>query len=136
MMIASLRRRGFGMSRRNVSKPAVSWIGSACALVWGAFWVWFAAWHLFDDAPGDALPVLGFTLPILALSIACVLAPRVGAILMIPSAVFAAWFFDDPGARLMLALPAMLVAGSLLWSGPWTRPALARRVVPRRFRKR
>jgi hypothetical protein len=53
--------------------------------------------------------------------------PRIGGLLAVAAACFAAWFFDSSGARLLLALPLVVAGVGLCLSGPWAwRPRLGR----------
>lgn len=103
--------------------------------LWGGFWVWFALMHVLDgeNTAADLVPAILFAAPVLILSMLALIFPRIGGILMIPAAVFGAWFFDDAGARMLLATPALALGATLVWLGPWKRSSLARRPkLPRR----
>lgn len=103
---------------------------SLLTVLWGGFWVWFALMHILDgeNTAADLVPVLLFTAPVLILSLLALIFPRFGGLLMIPAAMFGAWFFDDAGARMLLATPALVLGATLVWLGPWKRPTFARRV--------
>ncbi len=120
--------------RITVPERVISWGASLLTALWGVFWVWFALMHIFGPESGaaDIVPALLFATPVLVLSILALVLPRVGGLLLIPGAVFGSWFFDDPGARMLLATPALVLGATLVWMGPWKRPKLAR--LPRRRR--
>lgn len=118
-----------------VPEPLISWGASLLTVAWGCFWIWFALMHILgpESSAADIMPVLLFAAPVLVLSLLALITPRVGGLLMLPAAVFGAWFFDDAGARMLLATPALLLGATLVWLGPWKRPSLARRPrLPRR----
>lgn len=127
-----LRRPRYGKPRIVIPDSILSWIASLLTVVWGGFWVWFALMHLFSgEGNADGLvPAALFALPVLLLSLLAVATPRIAGIMLIPAAAFGAWFFDDPGARMLLATPALLLGAALIYTGPWRRPKLAR--LPRR----
>ncbi|MHA7814577.1 MAG: hypothetical protein ACX94C_14425 [Phycisphaerales bacterium] len=130
-----MRRPRLPQPRLAIPESLISWGASLLTAAWGGFWVWFALMHVFDaeSTTADLLPVVLFTLPVLILSILAVVSPRIGGLLMLPAAVFGAWFFDDAGARMLLATPALLLGATLVWLGPWKRRSLARRPrLPRR----
>jgi len=130
-----MRRPRLPQPRLAIPESLISWGASLLTAAWGGFWVWFALMHVFDaeSTTADLLPVALFTLPVLILSILAVVFPRIGGLLMLPAAVFGAWFFDDAGARMLLATPALLLGATLVWLGPWKRRSLARRPrLPRR----
>ena len=102
-----MRRPRLPQPRLTIPKSCISWGASLLTALWG-----------------------GFTLPVLILSILAVVFPRIAGILLIPAAAFGAWFFDDPGARMLLATPALLLGATLIYAGPWRRKKLAR--LPRR----
>lgn len=110
----------------------MSWGASLLTALWGGFWVWFAVMHILDgeSTAADIVPVFLFATPVLILSLLALAMPRLGGLLMLPAAVFGAWFFDDPGARMLLATPALLLGATLVWLGPWKRRGLPR--LPRR----
>jgi hypothetical protein len=121
--------------RLAIPDPMISWGASLLTAIWGGFWVWFAVMHVFEgEGTGSSLiPVLSFAAPVLVLSILGMVFPRIGGLLLIPAAIFGAWFFDDAGARMLLATPALLLGAMLVWMGPWKRASLARRPrLPRR----
>ena len=110
-------------------------VASLLTVLWGGFWVWFALMHILDgeNTAADLIPVLLFTLPVLIMSMLALIFPRIGGLLMIPAAMFGAWFFDDAGARMLLATPALVLGATLVWLGPWKRSSLARKPrLPRR----
>ncbi|HCT45728.1 MAG TPA: hypothetical protein DF699_10995, partial [Phycisphaerales bacterium] len=127
-----MRRPRLPQPRLTIPKSCISWGASLLTALWGGFWVWFALMHIFDgqSTAADLLLVALFTLPVLILSILAVVFPRIAGILLIPAAAFGAWFFDDPGARMLLATPALLLGATLIYAGPWRRKKLAR--LPRR----
>ncbi len=131
-----MRRPRLPKPRISVPESLISWGASLLTAAWGGFWVWFALMHILDDqsTPADLLPVALFALPVLILSILALALPRIGGLLMLPAAVFGAWFFDDAGARMLLATPALLLGATLVWLGPWKRRSLARR--PRLLQRR
>lgn len=131
-----MRRPRLPQPRLAIPESVISWGASLLTALWGGFWVWFALMHVFDgeSTAADLLPVALFTLPVLILSILALAFPRIGGLLMLPAAVFGAWFFDDAGARMLLATPALLLASTLVWLGPWKRRSLARR--PRLLQRR
>jgi hypothetical protein len=91
--------------------------------------------HILADnaSASDIAPVVLFAAPVLVLTLLALIFPRIGGLLMIPAAIFGAWFFDDAGARMLLATPALLLGATLVWMGPWKRSSLARRPrLPRR----
>jgi len=130
------------MPRPRIPKPRlaipdalISWGASLLTAIWGGFWVWFAVLHVFegDTYAAELMPVITFAAPVLILSLLAVVFPRIGGLLLIPAAIFGAWFFDDAGARMLLATPALLLGAMLVWMGPWKRTSLARRPrLPRR----
>jgi len=126
------------MRRPRISIPnsIISWGASLISVLWGMFWLWFALMHILDgsDTSASIMPVVIFSLPVLLLSMLALTMPRIGGILMIPAAVFGAWFFDDAGARMLLATPALLLGATLIYAGPWRRRKLAH--LPRRRRNR
>jgi hypothetical protein len=118
-----------------IPDPVLSWGASVLTVVWGGFWVWFALMHILADnaSASDIAPVVLFAAPVLVLTLLALIFPRIGGLLMIPAAIFGAWFFDDAGARMLLATPALLLGATLVWMGPWKRSSLARRPrLPRR----
>ena len=112
----------------------ISWGASLLTVAWGGFWIWFALMHILgpESSAADMMPVLLFATPVLILALLALIMPRVGGMLMIPAAIFGAWFFDDAGARMLLATPALLLGATLVWLGPWRRRSLAR--LPKRKR--
>lgn len=114
----------------------MSWGVSLLTAIWGGFWVWFALMHILDgeNTAADIMTVVLFTTPVLFLSLLALATPRLGGLLMIPAATFGAWFFDDPGARMLLAAPAIALGASLVWLGPWKRRSPLR--LPRRHKTR
>ncbi len=119
-----------------IANRTISWGASVLTALWGGFWVWFALMHLVDasDNAADILPVLLFALPVLLLALLAITMPRIGGIALMPAAIFGAWYFDDPGARMLLATPALLLGATLIYTGPWRRPKLARLPGKRRAR--
>lgn len=118
-----------------IPDPVLSWGASLLTAVWGGFWVWFALMHILSDkaSASDIAPVMLFATPVLVLTLLALIFPRIGGLLMIPAAIFGAWFFDDAGARMLLATPALLLGATLVWMGPWKRSSLTRRPrLPRR----
>jgi hypothetical protein len=131
-----MRRPRLPKPRIAIPESHLSWGASLLTVVWGGFWVWFALMHILgdDSSASDIMPVLLFAAPVLILSLLALALPRLGGLLMIPAAVFGAWFFDDAGARMLLATPALLLGATLVWLGPWRRRSIARR--PRRLKLR
>lgn len=129
-----MRRPRLPQPRLAIPESVISWSASLLTALWGGFWVWFALMHVFDgeSTAADLLPVALFTLPVLILSILALAFPRIGGLLMLPAAVFGAWFFDDAGARMLLATPALILGATLVWLGPWRRSI---KISPRRFRR-
>lgn len=129
-----MRRPRLPQPRLAIPESVISWGASLLTALWGGFWVWFALMHVFDgeSTAADLLPVALFTLPVLILSILALAFPRIGGLLMLPAAVFGAWFFDDAGARMLLATPALILGATLVWLGPWRRSI---KISPRRFRR-
>ena len=130
-----MRRPRLPQPRLAIPESVISWSASLLTALWGGFWVWFALMHVFDgeSTAADLLPVALFTLPVLILSILALAFPRIGGLLMLPAAVFGAWFFDDAGARMLLATPALILGATLVWLGPWRRRSI--KISPRRFRR-
>ena len=131
-----MRRPRLPKPRIAIPESLLSWGASLLTVVWGGFWVWFALMHILGDdrSASDIMPVLLFAAPVLILSLLALALPRLGGLLMIPAAIFGAWFFDDAGARMLLATPALLLGATLVWLGPWRRRSIARR--PRRLKLR
>lgn len=131
-----MRRPRLPKPRIAVPEPLISWGASLLTAAWGGFWIWFAFMHILGDdaSAADILPALLFATPVLILSLLAIATPRLGGLLLLPTAVFGAWFFDDPGARMLLATPALLLGATLVWLGPWKRRALPR--LPRRRKAR
>ncbi|MCR9074672.1 MAG: hypothetical protein NXI07_01400 [bacterium] len=129
-----MRRPRLPQPRLAIPESVISWSASLLTALWGGFWVWFALMHVLDgeSTAADLLPVALFTLPVLILSILALAFPRIGGLLMLPAAVFGAWFFDDAGARMLLATPALILGATLVWLGPWRRSI---KISPRRFRR-
>lgn len=127
-----LRRPRYGKPRILIPNSVISLGASLLTVAWGGFWVWFALMHLFSEESSAAtlVPAALFALPVLVLSLLALIMPRIGGILLLPAAVFGAWFFDDPGARMLLATPALLLGATLIYTGPWRRTKLTR--LPRR----
>lgn len=131
----------------NMAKPGhniISWAASLLVVTWAALWLTFTLLYRFsDDATSDDnLPVLSFSAPMIVLAILSVLTPRVGGLLLVPSGVFAAWFFASTSAQAVLAAPAIVLGLALVWAGPWrrrlrgNRPRTNRRNPPRRSSSR
>jgi hypothetical protein len=121
--------------RITIPHHVISWGASVLTVFWAGFWVWFALMHLTDgsDNAADFMPVLTFALPVLLLSMLAVVTPRIAGMILIPAAIFGAWFFNDPGARMLLATSALLLGAALVYIGPWRRAKLIR---PARIRAR
>ena len=131
----AMRRPRLPQPRLAIPESIISWGASLLTAIWGGFWVWFALMHIFDNesTAADLIPVMTFAAPVLILSILALIFPRIGGLVLIPSAIFGAWFFDDAGARMLLATPALVLGATLVWLGPWKRRSLARRPrLPRR----
>lgn len=89
---------------------------ATCALLGvAAFWTWFAlaAGVIGGPLPEALAPVLLLTVPLLAATAIAVAKPRYGGFGLILTGLFAFWFFADPSAWLMLALPLVLVGTAL-----------------------
>ncbi|MFG0247057.1 MAG: hypothetical protein ACF8MF_13490 [Phycisphaerales bacterium JB052] len=127
-----MRRPRLPRARIAVPHCVISWCASLLTALWGGFWLWFALMHTLgaESSADDIMPVVLFALPVLVLTLLALITPRIGGILLLPAAVFGAWFFDDPGARMLLATPALLLGTTLIYAGPWRRKKLAR--LPRR----
>lgn len=99
-------------------------LGSIVLLViWGGFWLWFAGASIFSEFDPETvhIPLFRFVLPVVALLVLGVLAPRVGGLLLIAGAAYAAVYYDNVWARLLLALPMLVTGLGLAVSGPWAR---------------
>ena len=117
-----------------VPDSVISWGLSLLTLTWGGFWVWFALMSAIGSESGaELVPFVLFATPVLVLSLLALLFPRRGVILMMPAAMFGAWFFDDAGARMLLATPALALGAALIWIGPWRR-SITR--LPRRLKRK
>ena len=123
-----MRRPKLPQPRLSIPDRVISWGASLLTVVWGGFWVWFALMHILADnaSASDIAPVLLFATPVLILAVLALIFPRIGGLLMIPAAIFGAWFFDDAGARMLLATPALLLGATLVWMGPWKRASITR----------
>lgn len=132
----SMRRLRLPQPRLSIPESVLSTGASLLTVLWGGFWIWFALMHILDgeNTAADLVPMLLFATPVLILSLLALIFPRIGGLLMIPAAMFGAWFFDDAGARMLLATPALVLGATLVWLGPWKRQSLARRVKPPRRR--
>ena len=105
--------------RLTTATPALRWgctvLLSACV----GFWSWFAIASGSSDGPESYAPAAIFVGSLATLLLSGVFAPRIGGVLAVLAAAFAAWFFDSTAARLMLALPLALAGLGLAIAGPW-----------------
>jgi hypothetical protein len=105
-------------------------VATALLLLWGGFWLWFAGASILSefDPATLATPLLRFVLPLILLVALGIAAPRPGGILLIAASVYAAVYYDNTSARLLLALPAFLAGAALAIAGrggPRPAPAAA-----------
>jgi len=89
------------------------WCCRGVLVVWAAFWTWFALAGALSPGHGWG-EVWIVALPAIALGAIAWRWPVVGGVLLIGAGVFSAWFFDHTAARLMLALPVVVVGTVLL----------------------
>lgn len=96
---------------------------TALLLLWGGFWLWFAGASIISefDPATVGIPLLRFVLPLVALLALGVFTPRLGGVLLIAGSVFAAVYYDNTSARLLLALPMLVCGLGLAVAGPWVR---------------
>ena len=101
---------------------------TALLVVWAGFWLWFSGMVLTSEWDGTVPwePLLKVVLPIAAVTGLGLAAPRVGGLLLIAAALFAGAFFDNTSARLLMALPMLVIGASLVTTGPWVRRLRAR----------
>lgn len=112
------------MSETRPKASPVMWLARIALLGWAGFWLWFTLSHAispedYDSSSGGADPndvaySLLFAIPILVVTLLAWIYPRIGGVALILAAGFAAWYFDDTFARLMLALPPGLIGVLLL----------------------
>jgi len=99
-------------SPQGVLRVAVRVLMLACA----AFWIWFAAATAWTDGGGAWLHAGKFIGIIVALVATALLKPRWGGVALVAAGIFAGFFFHHLAARLMLAVPAVLVGlGLIRW---------------------
>ena len=98
---------------RALGNTILRWTPRVAVSAWAGFWAWFVlAVGISDVRDGlvGAVPIVGAWLAALgALTASIWIWPRAGGALMIGSGIGAAVFFDNPWARVLLALPAVLV---------------------------
>ncbi len=86
--------------------------GSLALLVlWCGFWLWFAI-SVVSSEPRIAWQPVAFVLSVLALTFAACVFPRTGGVLLIAAGMWASYYYDNSGARALLAAPA-IVLGAL-----------------------
>lgn len=84
------------------------------------FWLWFAISVGVSEGLASLPYVLAICLPVAGLPIAAWVWPRFGGILLIAGGILAAWYYNHPAPRLMMALPA-IVSGLVLVLTPRSR---------------
>jgi hypothetical protein len=84
------------------------WAVRAMLLVWAGFWLWFIIASANGD-PGGIYWRLLFGGIAAALAAISWFWQRVGGVLMVATAMSAAWYFHSPSAYTMLALPAAAI---------------------------
>jgi hypothetical protein len=87
-------------------------------LAWAGFWAWFVVAVVVSEARHGVhggIPVAGAWLAALsALLVAVWRWPKVGGLAMIVAGIGAAVYFNNSGAQLLLALPAVAIGGLAL----------------------
>lgn len=101
----------------------IAWTATLLTPVWGLLWAWSALTQILGEEQTSTpiIPLIVFAIPLIALSLTALVLPRIGGLLIIPCAIFGAWFFDDPATRMLLATPTLAIGATLVWMGPWKR---------------
>jgi len=80
----------------------------ALLLVWAAFWAWFVTMVSLGEAPAPPWWIPAAWLASLAaLVVLCWRWPTLGGLVLLGAGAWAAYYFANPGARALLALPAI-----------------------------
>jgi hypothetical protein len=105
---------------RTLSNRILTWTPRIAVTAWAGFWAWFvvmAGTTDFHQGLRGTIPVVIAWLGALsALTAAVWIWPRVGGILMVIAGIGAACYFNNSGARLLLAAPAVVVGIAALAS--------------------
>lgn len=108
------------MNTRVAWNHALRLVARALLIVWAGFWAWF----VISATLGDPEPV-PWWIPTAWLSSLATLVvlgwrwPAIGGMALVTAGVWAAWYFADPGARTLLAAPA-IVLGIACWTSSWS----------------
>ena len=111
-------------SRRDPAKTrsslvAAQWGLRGLLLLWAGFWTWFIVMVLASEGWGGWPHGLMIAVPIWGASVAGMLAPRFGGVLLLVAGVVAFWYFPHPGARTLLAAPALALGVAAIALGCW-----------------
>jgi hypothetical protein len=90
------------------------WATRAFLTAWAGFWLWFIIASANGDQPGGLkwrLLFGGIAAALVAVSWAW---QRIGGVLMVAAAMTAAYYFHNPGAYILLALPAAAIGLMLI----------------------
>jgi hypothetical protein len=97
---------------------ALRWTVRIAAIVWGAFWAWFAAAVSIGDAIHGQPIGLVYAAALIGILAATVTAlwrwPRVGGVVLVALGILSALFLQNEYAILILAAPALLL-GTTAW---------------------
>lgn len=103
---------------RAVGRPRiVLYVVRGLLLLWAGFWTWFVLMTLVSEGLGGWPYALRFLGPLAATVVVAWLWPRIGGLLLMLGAAFAAWYSDNAGARILLALPAALCGVACVLAG-------------------
>jgi hypothetical protein len=98
---------------RRLSDRVLIWTPRVAVSAWAGFWIWFVLMvGTSDIAQGlhGAIPaVAGFLGALTALTAAVWIWPRLGGLALMAAGIGAAVYFPNNGARLLLAMPAILI---------------------------
>jgi hypothetical protein len=89
------------------------WATRALLTVWAGFWLWFIIASAKGDPDGLKWRLLfgGVAAGLVAISWVW---QRVGGVVMVATAMTAAWYFHNPGAYALLAVPAAAIGLMLI----------------------
>ena len=94
-------------------------------VLWAGFWAWFVVMASVGEPPAPPWWIPAAWLASLALLVAlCWKRPTLGGLVLLAAGILAAVVFDDPGARALLAAPAVALGAGCVVQG-WS----ARRVA-------
>jgi hypothetical protein len=115
-----------------VSRPVLrlAWLALYAFLtLWAAFWSFFVVASAISDGRGAIPHAVKFLTALLTPFIVAFMQPRIGGLLLIGFGIGSAWYFADPGARLLLSAPAIM-SGLLVLLLPRRRRFSAFPVIP------